>query len=273
MLSTDEATNLELRQAVRRLSSSVRQGAVNREDVGYDIVVIWGASNSVGYGLGIDLTRDYNSERVLMLPTSGVNNGIIVQATEPLQHREIRVNEIGTFHGLGKRIAEVLPLNRRVFLLPAALSGNGFAENSWNPGNGLYNDTVSRINTLLAANPNNRLLMFANYLHGGQDKDMAATAYRNAWLAFIDALRTLYGNVPFFVGSYSDSALPLDSSARQQAQTNWLTNVQPARPLLYFINGTGLASVADNLHFNAASHRVLVDRWFNVFLSHLRNVG
>lgn len=260
-LSNDQAKNLELRAAIRAINTNVSWNAINREDVGYDIIVAWGASNTVGYGSPIIPEYDFNSPRVLQLETSG-SLGVTI-AKEPLQHYEVRTNNIGAVHKIGKLITNLRPNNRTLLILPRALGGAGFAENRWNPGNDLYNQTVAAVNATLAENPNNRVLFFFNCLHGGQDKDMATEAYKSAWRAFINGIRgsiVRHPNLLFITAGYPDSSVNLDGGVRGQKQVIVRDQLIPEFRNWLWVNTAGLGNDADNLHFSAAGQRLLAER-------------
>lgn len=262
MPSELDIQTLETRQLLRSFRNYLSNSSTNVNDQGYDIIVAWGASNTVSYGEGINTALDYPSHRVLQYATTGSNANTIIQALDPLAHNEIRANTAGAFVTMGREYSALLPNNRSVLIVPVALSGAGFAENRWNPGNDLYNDMVSRINTLLALSPKNRLVAFVNSPHGGGDVNFNSTDYRNRWLAFIDALRTLYGEVPFIISSYPDTALVASGGVRQLLQ-NVIVTLPTLRPRVFFVDGAGLSNF-DELHYSATAQRELGRRYANV---------
>lgn len=273
-LTSDQIRNFEIRQSLRLLNSNVAGKTVDYNDIGDDIIVAWGASNSVGLGTGLLPSRDFSHPRVLVLPTIGADAGTLVIAADPLSHREVVANSVGAWVTMGKEVVRLLPNTRRVVILPVALSGTGFAENRWNPGNDLYTDTVTRVNTLLAQNPNNRILCFANFMHGGQDKDMAAAAYKTAWVNFVNGMRgaiNRHPNLLFIVGGAPDSALAVDGGTRGLKQAIIRDELTKEISNFVFVQTTGLAAEGDNIHFTAASHRVTGVRMGAALISYLRN--
>ena len=274
ILTDEQIRNFEIRQSLRLVNSSIDKKAVDYNDLGYDIIVAWGASNTVSLGTGLLPTQDYPSPAVLALPPTGTDAGNYVIATNPLTHRELVANSVGAWCAMGREVSQLLPNNRRVLIMPLALSGAGFAENRWNPTNDLYVDTVTRVNAVLATNPNNRILCFANCMHGGSDKDMTEANYRTAWLNFTSGMRTAinrHPNLLFLIGGYPDSALALDGGARGAKQTYMRDTLIKELGNAAFVQTTGLAAIADNIHFSAASQLVIGQRMATTLINIIRN--
>lgn len=272
-LTPDQIRNFEIRQSLRLLNGNVAGKTIDYNDIGFDIIVAWGASNSVGLGTGLVASRDFIDPNVLVLPTIGTDAGRIVIAQDPLSHREVVANAVGAWVTMGKEVERLLPAHRRILIMPLALSGAGFAENRWNPGNDLYTDTVTRVNAVLNQNPSNRILCFANFMHGGNDKDMTNANYRTAWLAFVNGMRSSivrHPNLLFIIGGYPDSGLTIDGGTRGAKQTFMRDSLISELGNAVFVDTSGLAAEGDNIHFTADSHRTTGIRMANALISRLK---
>ena len=139
---------------------------------GYDVFLLAGQSNMVGYGTGPDNTADMAvSPRVFMWDA---NNNVIAPAKDPLVQ-----NQGPGYVGLGltfaKSYAASLAANRNVLLVGSADGGTGFYTGAWQAPNGsLAVTAVARANAAMAAaGPGAR---FAGILwHQGEADDIVST--------------------------------------------------------------------------------------------------
>ncbi|MGL5058762.1 MAG: sialate O-acetylesterase, partial [Microcoleus sp.] len=95
--------------------------------VGYDIVLLAGQSNMVGWtGSGLNPALDTTDPRIRCWPGSGPNQGQIILASDPLPHREQRGStEIGLGMTFAREYVRTIPCNRSMLLVCAALGGTG----------------------------------------------------------------------------------------------------------------------------------------------------
>lgn len=250
--------------------------------IGFDIIPVFGQSNSVGYGTGIDTILDYTNDRILQLGQLSGYNNTLIKASEPLQHAEntIGLNRIGFALAFSREMLKILPINRTIILVPCGVGGTGFSGNRWNPGNDLYNTTITRVQTALALGTptNNRILCYlwhqgeADTGSGGTGSAMTQNDYATALDNMINSMRTTLGLAPFLAGDF--------------VQT-WASGVPASTPIRAAINDlinridyTGVANT-DSLggdgttgviHFSAASQRILGVRYYTAYSSALTNV-
>lgn len=152
-------------------------------DPGYDIVVVAGQSNAIGYGqlpafeapelLGLTEDPTHPCSRVCQLGRAGVNEHTSVEdlkvlpAVNPLDH--VNSGKIGFAMTYAKRLSTLLPANRKVLIVPVALGGTSILY--WSPGvktfdkEGreifLYNNMISRVNSALQMEgKSNRIVAF-----------------------------------------------------------------------------------------------------------------
>ena len=183
-----------------------RQG-VAQGTPGYDVFLLVGQSNMVGYGTGPDNTTDAAvSPRVFMWDA---NNNVIAPAVDPLV-----MSQGPGFVGLGltfaKSYAASLASNRNVLLVGSATGGTGFYTGDWQAPNGpLAMTAVARANAAMAAaGPGAR---FAGILwHQGEADDIVSTdpkLYAGYLASLISFFRTNINGAssmtPFVVGEWT----------------------------------------------------------------------
>lgn len=272
-LTDDMIRNYEIRQSLRLLNSNVAGKTADYNDIGFDLILAWGASNTVGYGAPIDPIENVAHPRVFQYASSGTRANTIYTAVDPLAHREIRANNHGNVFQFAKRVAAVLPGNRTVLILPCALGGTGFSENRWNPGNDLFNDSVARANTIIAQSPNNRLLCILNSGHGADAIALTDAAWIAAYQATIGGFRSQItraaNTVAMSVGA-TDAALPLDGGARQAKELLFANTLPNVISNYLYVSGSGLAAEGDNTHYNGASQIALGNRLFDRYVRWLQ---
>ncbi|WP_282129678.1 sialate O-acetylesterase [Roseobacter litoralis] len=189
-----------------------------------------------------------------------------VSATLPLQHNGARDGQMG----LDMQFAIDYLSDKagvRLAFIPNATGGTGFSGNQWNPGNGLYEGTVTRINAAMSANPD---FIFKGFLwHQGESDAGAVAAYESALDTAITSLRSdvsvADSTTPFVLGQ-------LGSPDSNEALINAIIDDTPAR--LDYIGVAPAADLAiyDAHHFTAASLRTLGSRYVLAFNEALLDV-
>lgn len=248
----------------------------DKTDIGYDIIIGAGASNIVGFGEGIDTNFDYVHPRVLQYPAMGDYFNKIIQAKEPLTHHNPteRPNAVGALLTLGKLIADILPANRKVLIVPCALQGTNFANGDWNPGNPYYNFMVTRVNNVISTFPKSRVLLMPWTIPGGNDTLSTSTTFKNQIDNFIQGARTSItgaSNLPVIVFGSTQQIINVDTN-RARLTTDMLDT--PNRlPRVSSINVSDLKTNdevlgnGDTLHFSAQAQRIIGERLFSEYLA------
>lgn len=265
-------TNTTRYQSPYEISRSLSGSAgFNRNDVGWDILITHLASNTVGYGIGVDPRLDITDSRVWQQASSGAYLGRIIPAADPLFHPDFQSNKIGSVVGFCIRVVQHLPLNRRILIIPNSFGGLGYADATWQSGGALFTDTVNRVNALMAANPRNRVLGFFSYIHGGNDVPLweanAGTSYKAAVRAQMDAFRaqiTGAASAPFLFGGFPDTSAT-NGSTRQLMHNYLRDGLTVERPRVAYFSTTGATAEGDNLHYNPFGHRDLANRAYEAF--------
>ncbi|WP_068316927.1 sialate O-acetylesterase [Aliiruegeria sabulilitoris] len=191
--------------------------------------------------------------------------GALIPATSPLDHHDEEAGDMGLALQFAIDYATAHPA-RQLVLLPAADGGTGFATGHWGVGESLYASLVSRANTLFAAHPEFRL--GGILWHQGESDSTSETAandYATELLALIEGLRSEISaadeSTPFIVGDMVPDLSPT-SYAFQATVRDVLSGIQALAPYTAFVAAADLTDGGDDLHFDAASLRVLGSRYF-----------
>lgn len=224
-----------------------------------EVFILAGQSNMVGRP-GFDGGAGY-PEGVLQYDMTGA----LVPATSPLDHHDEQAGDMGLALQFAIDYAVAHPA-RQLVLLPAADGGTGFASGHWGVGESLYASLVSRVNTLFAAHPEFRL--GGILWHQGESdstSEAAANAYASEMLALIEGLRSeIFAadeTTPFIVGDMVPDLSPT-GYAFQDTVRGVLSGIQALAPYTAYVAAADLTDGGDDLHFDAASLRVLGSRNF-----------
>jgi hypothetical protein len=241
--------------------------SANLADSNLDVILVIGQSNT-HYGLGLDPAIDLPNDRVFQLGRFGADDGVVIAATEPLQHHSQQLDRIGFALSFAKQYVQDFLAsdgNRNVVIIPGAEGGTGFGDQRWNKGDDLYNDAVQRTQFILENFSGSRLV--AILWHQGED-DVGNPSYMSALDQFILDIRQDLDadSIPFILGGM----VPywVDQSADRMAQQNIIRETVNRVPL------TGYADPSlpwvlvkedntfDDIHFDAAGQRELACRYF-----------
>jgi hypothetical protein len=92
---------------------------------GYDIIIIAGQSNAVGYGCG-PYTDVSKSEDGRILQVDPSNN--VIPASDPLYFNPGHANLVGMGMTFARQYAQQLPANRKIIIVPTAFGGTSVLE-------------------------------------------------------------------------------------------------------------------------------------------------
>ena len=237
-----------------------------RERPGYDVVLLAGQSNMVGFGLGFDAAIDAQPDpRIEQL---ALDSKRIVAAVEPLQHPG-SVNRVGLGMSFARAYLQTLPSPRKLLLVPSAVGDTGFLERRWNPGDDLFESAVKRMNAALAQDAGN--CVAALLWHQGEaDAEQNATSVQYA--AHLDRMiqgfRSRIANAaqaPFVLGQFVPDWTP-GPKVSQRAVGAAISETPNRVALTAVVSSAGLSSnirAGDRIHFDAAGQRELGRRYFD----------
>lgn len=243
-----------------------------RTVAGYDVVLLIGQSNMSGYGAYFVAGFDTTDPRIKQWTRAGV----IAEAAEPLDHPQFpfNVDRIGPGLAFGRAYITDLPANRKVLLVPAAWGGTGYTTQSWNPGDGLYEQAVQRTRAALDLDPVGNCMAGILWSQGETDAInlMSGTDYRHALQSMIRSMRARLASsgsgdsIPFVLGQFSqDWTGPVPTPA-QQAILDVINSTPGAVPTTAIASTSGLSSNLTQgldaaIHLDAASQRIYGGRF------------
>lgn len=263
--------------AVSMGGSSGTEGVSN--DPGYDIVLLVGQSNMVGFSGGdtIDAKIDWSDDRIYQWsPTGGNENDTtyankLLKANDPLLWPGLgNLPEWGALWGpscgtgFARYLIPFLNPGRQLVLIPAAVGGTGLVGGDWNHVNGwLFLQAVASATEAVNSLPNARVTHII-WVQGEADNlngNVTVEEYRVELDATLEAFRTEIPNaedakiiigqmVPEYIGPYTFLKV---------AQIDAVHRDTPRRiDNCWFVQGpTGMANPGDTIHYSAEGQRTL----------------
>lgn len=253
------------------------QATFDPNDIGFDVILLAGQSNEVGYGLTFDANIDTADPRVWQWPGSGSYVGQIIAANDPLFHAQPQsAGRVGHAMAFARHYVRSIPINRQVLLVPTAWGGTGFTTSSavsppvgfttqeggsWDPANGSggvsrYDYAIAQANAAIASGPNNRLVAVV-WLQGEADRALSTAQYAAKLDALIDGFRasiTGASTVPFLVGQMLPDSFATDALAVNIDAAHIDTPRRKTRTGFFY---GPLGYAGDSQHYSAAGQRVL----------------
>jgi hypothetical protein len=252
---------MEAKSAVKRRLAPAGT-PVDAPDAPYLIVPVFGQSNAVGMGLGLDLEGlDRPDPRVHQWAMCGPSKGNAILAVDPLLH-EIPAGGVGFGITFAKELAA--ETGRAVLLIPGARGDTSFTPKNgwtWDPADtrtrrNLYRNGVAAIDAALARYPGSTV---ATVLWHQGETDvplMAAPDFQTKLDSAIDDLRSRYGaELPFLVGQMVGEEMEL--SGKDYGPIDAVHADTPnRRPRTAFVPGARSSiNGGTDRHYNAAGQR------------------
>ncbi len=193
--------------------------------------------------------------------------GEAIAAAIPLDHWDENNTNMGPDIAFCRSFVAANP-EASLVLVPAADGGTSFQGNHWNPGDSRYAEAVARTNEALTAFPD---ALFGGFLWHQGENDTGTAAQVSAYEAALDAMiAQMRGEVtgagpatPFVLGRMVPNKIAQDA---ETIALDAIVTSTPARISHTAVaDSTGLADRGDNLHFDAASQRVLGTRYYMAF--------
>ena len=203
-------------------------------------------------------------EGTLQIGRGGTNEGQIIPAlnptdgpttSRPLEHFNATPGDMGLDIEFAIDYLADKP-NVTLLFIPCAQGATGFSDNSWNPGDWLYNNTVTRINAALSANPT---VLFKGFLwHQGETDAGIPGTYAGLLDSMITSVRrdvvAAGPATPFILGGLAAGNAARDVITGIIAAT-------PGRVSYTAFAPTADLGLTDANHFDAASLRLLGSRY------------
>lgn len=270
--------------AESQLPDSVVNGITDPSNLGYDVVLLAGQSNMVGYGAGgIELTYlDTPDPRIAQYAGCGNYLDQIVSAVDPLFHNEQRGGSIGHAMSFGRLLVPELPTNRKLLLVPCAHGSTGFSSSSleeppagyhhsaggsWDPtlgagGFSLYEFAIAQANAALALDAKNKLIAIL-WLQGEEDAEhgLGEATYRTRLDELIAGFRsriTGAEDIPFLLGQMVPERIAVESDYQEVNRVHIDTPRRNEHCAFYYgPTGYGDPAVSPPRHYVSAGQRLL----------------
>ncbi|MCX6501595.1 MAG: hypothetical protein NT132_04175 [Microbacterium sp.] len=250
---------------------------------GYDIIPVFGQSNSAGAGTGYDTVRfDVQDSRVDAFPSGGAYARQIVRAGEPMsqyaQDASIATAPPGMSFALpfARQYAATLPYARKVLLVPCGFGGTGLSTPDSRGGtrnwaatttgsDSLLNATIAAVAAAVAAAGPGVRIPFALWHQGEQDASNGRTTAQYA--ADFDAMLAKFRaavspDLPMVVGRFTaeqrafGSSQVIDAAVLDAPRRNLRVSVAAAVP-------SGNSDPLNGaVHFSAGGQRILAKNYF-----------
>ena len=269
---------------------------------GFDIIIVAGQSNAIGYGKGPyeDLQIPNEQSQIFQIGRGGSNDGKIIPAHEQLDHwSKLKDNTgVGFAMTFARQYARKLRApNRRILLVPAAHNGTDIL--LWSVPRSLeeptlytklYFDMILRTRSALQASAavpqRNRVVavlwhqgeanlsaMIRNQLSESGKTVPNPAAYEPRLVQLIQSLRKEFSErLPFLMGQVmpdSDADHPIRKEFDQRLET-----LAKRIPCVAFVSSNGLKSnsdfdpaLKDGDHFSAKSMVEFGRRYFNAYVA------
>lgn len=232
---------------------------------GYDIIVVFGQSNSVGAGNGVFTYPAPDDERIYQLGRFEPNNLQPIRLTnEALQHWPTQVPRVGfglTFARLYARY--VLAPDRKVLVIAAGRGATSIK--FWIPGQAGYLDVVTRLNTALAFPGSNKIVAML-WQQGEANtgvNGMTSSQYKTYLALVFDTLRASYGDFALLIGRLSVGWV---QPHRLDVENGQIKFVRERPTWVRLISAAGLTTNnGDPRHFSASAQIKLAERYFQKY--------
>ncbi len=235
-------------------------------------VFIAGQSNTT-WGGGSAIIPDFSGKSLSQLGRSDANLQVVpLTFYGTYQHtRNLSGGSFGSvflYHYYNQLVLDYPGREIQLLLIPCGAGASGWAAsqypgNSWRTDAAYYADITARIKWAKS----NGYQIDAILWHQGETDAVAQTInYKDILKNFIQSLRDYAGNqqLPFILGEMVQSWVAADIN--RIPYQNIINAIPEEVPFTATSSATGL-TLADDIHFDAAAHVVMGQRYFNQFLS------
>lgn len=237
------------------------------DNVQIKVIIVAGQSNAQGINDGADytdVTKEKPDYRIWQVAGVNVSNeNAIIPAWEPLKNRSQDTNAVGLGFAAAKAyLATNDNPNVRVLIVPCAKGDTGFISGEWVRTTGsLYTNLVAKANLALGVGSNVELLWML-WQQGERDVgSLTQVQYQDYYLDMVTGYRSEITGGSGLKVTAGEMVPDFSGGAIRTAVAN-LPNVDP---ITAFVSSAGLTDEGDNLHFDAASSRVMAQRHFDAY--------
>ena len=246
----------------------------------FDIIIQAGQSNSDGFAFGNVENAFKSDKRVWYLTGDWRLPGDFYFEPAKEYIHDVHDNLIcGNFSlAFARRYIEDnrLAEDRKLLILRTAVSGSGFLDNYWKPGDRFYNRMMGMITTALELNPENRLV--ALLWHQGETDAILHASYDVHYghlTEFVKSVREKVGknDLPFVAGEFTkqwseenrEIVLPVIQAIKNVCADVGMGAFVESDGLLSNEQDTQNNPNTDTIHFCRSSIYELGDRYYEAF--------
>lgn len=250
---------------IRNLKSKVYKDA-------YDVVILAGQSNAVGYGKGeVDFEPDermkelFRNERFNTKRNPSLPLGQYVFKTAGLRPHKMS----GFYLFFGKRyVKEMLRPGRKLLFVRTAVGGTGFSDGCWGRKDHLYLNAVDMAKRIKLGNPDNKIV--AILWHQGETdviNSVTKEYYKENFSSLIRGIRFELNMpyVPFIAGDMVEEWYTQQENAENVREA--VKEAINENDYCGFVSSQGLCGNGgdDIIHFSGKSNEILGERYFEEF--------
>ncbi len=246
----------------------------------YDIIILAGQSNCVGYAKGVKYYPESDNVKQLYFNPVGYKRKMPWNKNKFYFHnarpRELYLTHFTGFYLYFAHHYErtMLQKGRKLLFLRSAVGGTGFADKRWGLNDDLYQDSIKTAKLLLEGNKNNRIVGIL--WHQGE-ADVTCNSTEEYYYEKLTNLLHGYRkelnipNLPFIAGDfveewriYQPNYLPIKTATLRVINEN---------ENCAFVNTDGLKGnkKPDNIHFNDESNIIIGKKYFDKFREIVEN--
>lgn len=255
------------------------EGTTSSGPNGYDVIVIAGQSNAVGWNSGdYDALIDFTSSRICQWGCSTAYMDKLLMAKDPLQWPPNQT-PFSTSVGCAMTFAKqyIASTDRDVLLVPAAVGATRLYGGPWSVGGDLYNNLIARTNAAIAYGGGNNQLKCIIWIQGEADvqSSVSQTQYANAFDPMLDGFRSsitggtncpmvVVSMVPEWMAANSTYSAPIYAAHVDTPNRKYYTA---------FVDGPTGAAVGGgaNIHYSGAGQRAIGLLAFSAYQNALLN--
>lgn len=235
----------------------------------YDVFVIAGQSNAVGYGTPKLSTDIFDPSLVCQYKQ---NNTIEAVQYYPLDHIEYKSDSIAFQHTFIQKYIEEgnLASDRKILLVPCAAPGTSFVSGRWDENGDLQKSLIRRIQEVKSMNNKVFDIKFKGILWHQGESDViegnSPSTYKNQLKNLINNVRNVTEeDTPFIMGEWQENWAASNSSSNSMLVViNEIVNELPNCGLT---SASRLSEDSINgvIHFSAEAQRLFGERYYEIY--------
>lgn len=233
----------------------------------YDIFVVAGQSNVVGYGTPM-LDTDVFPSGTYQYKQDG---SIAELETYPLDHIEAYSDQIAFQHTfINAYITDgKLENGRKILFVPCGHPGTSFVSGRWAEGGDLQEAMLDRITAVKNLVGDNGTFKAVLWHQGESDivEGNTASTYKTQLTTLINNARSITGNIPFIMGEWQQDWMAGYGDTATN-MLNVLSEICEEQEKCYLVSSEGLSgdSINGTIHFSAEAQRTFGERYYEGYM-------